>query len=82
MKLLDEAKKVDMSFGESMAKLALVFLVCIPLPMVGLAFAGYGIASAFGFSHGLIAGGAILLGSTLGAFVGFVATLGIIKVGH
>jgi hypothetical protein len=84
MKALEKTNGLapDISFKEFAYKFPIMFFICIPIPIIGLAIGGYHLADMAGFHRGMIPAAMTLGGATIGAVLGFFMTVLLLKIGH
>ena len=72
----------DISFKEFAFKFPIMFFICIPVPIIGLALGGYHLATVAGFARGMVPAAMTLGGATVGAVLGFFLTVLLLRIGH
>lgn len=72
----------EVSWKEFAIKFCIMFFICMPVPSMGMALAGYCFANRIGYPHGTVPAIMVLVGAILGVALGFFLTMLVIMVGH
>ena len=77
MKVLERVRKVELNYTEWAVKLFIVFILAVPVPIIGGVLLGLIADKASGYSPLFL-----VLGIIVGSVVSFFATLYVILFGH